>query len=227
MTVAHEHSVRPSANIPAAHRPQAPRTPPRRYARLTVALRDSGRTAAQMVPSGASNQSDAHGRFRISPSVARGQAQTFRAPPRRRPVVTNVVLSQDLEIVTFVEVLDEPGMRRVPAEQLLGQRARRGVVKRGGRGEIAEVAGYILRRSDDPLGGPGRVHFVESDGPLYELLREGSVPCRDPADQTRPAVQCPSVSMIKSAVSPPLKFCWPVTRLPSRMAKPFHSPDLV
>ena len=37
-------------------------------------------------------------------------------------------------------------------------------------------------------------------------------------------VQRPSVSMIKSAVSPPLKFCWPVTRLPSRMAKPFHSP---
>jgi hypothetical protein len=58
------------------------------------ALRDSGRTAAQMVPSGASTQSDAPRAFRISPSVARGQAQTFRAPPRRRPVVTNVVLSQ-------------------------------------------------------------------------------------------------------------------------------------
>src|ERR1700737_2884973 len=55
-------------------------------------------------------------------------------------------------------VEDEPGMRRVPAEQVLGERARRGVVKRGGPGEIAEVAGYILRRSDDPLGGPGRVH---------------------------------------------------------------------
>jgi hypothetical protein len=34
----------------------------------------------------------------------------------------------------------------------------------------------------------------------------------------------PSVSMIRSAVSPPLKFCWPVTRFPSRIAKPFQSP---
>ena len=30
--------------------------------------------------------------------------------------------------------------------------------------------------------------------------------------------------MTRSAVSPPLKFCCPVIRLPSRTAKPFHSP---
>src|SRR6266567_9383504 len=79
---------------------------------------------------------------------ARGQAQTFRAPPRRRPPFPRCCLSV-LEIVTFVEILDEAGTRRVPAEQLLGQRARRGVVKRDGPGEIFEVGGDIVWRDAD------------------------------------------------------------------------------
>ena len=34
----------------------------------------------------------------------------------------------------------------------------------------------------------------------------------------------PGAVAMTSAVSPPEKFCWPVIRLPSRMAKLFHRP---
>jgi hypothetical protein len=54
-----------------------------------------------------------------------------------------------LEVVAVIEVLDQSRVGRCPAEKLLGQRARCGVVKRDGPGEIVEVAGYILRRDAD------------------------------------------------------------------------------
>ena len=54
-----------------------------------------------------------------------------------------------LEVMAVIEVLDQSRVGRCPAEQLLGQRARCGVVKQDGPGEIAEVAGYILRQDAD------------------------------------------------------------------------------
>jgi len=54
-----------------------------------------------------------------------------------------------LEVVAVIEALDQSRAGRCPAEQLLGQRARCGAVKRDGPGEIAEVGGYIIRRDAD------------------------------------------------------------------------------
>ena len=47
---------------------------------------------------------------------------------------------------------------------------------------------------------------------------------RGPRLSLRRQVHCPSAAMTARAVSSPEKFCWPVTRLPSRTAKPRQRP---
>ena len=54
-----------------------------------------------------------------------------------------------MEVVALIEVLDEPGMCRLPAQQLAGQRARDRVVGREEAGQEAEVLARLARRDGD------------------------------------------------------------------------------
>src|SRR6266567_6079259 len=54
-----------------------------------------------------------------------------------------------MEVVAVIEVLDEPGMGRLPAEQLAGQRARDRVVGREEAGQEAEVPARLAGRDGD------------------------------------------------------------------------------
>src|SRR6266581_2976380 len=54
-----------------------------------------------------------------------------------------------MEVVALIEVLDEPGMCRLPAQQLAGQRARDRVVGREEAGQEAEVPARLAGRDGD------------------------------------------------------------------------------
>ena len=54
-----------------------------------------------------------------------------------------------MEVVALIEVLDEPGMCRLPAQQLAGQRARDRVVGREEEGQKAEVLARLAGRDAD------------------------------------------------------------------------------
>src|SRR5260221_11968107 len=54
-----------------------------------------------------------------------------------------------MEVVAFTEVLDKPGMCRLPAQQRAGQRARARVVAREEAGQEAEVRARLAGRDGD------------------------------------------------------------------------------
>src|SRR5258708_39050622 len=54
-----------------------------------------------------------------------------------------------VEVVALFEVIDEPGMGRVPTHQLAGQRARGRAVDREAAGQPAKVLACLLGRDGD------------------------------------------------------------------------------
>ena len=67
------------------------------------------------------------------------------ARPRARLPLSDQVIPNG-EVVPLVEVRDEPGLDRAPAEPLPGDRAGRRDVDRGEARERAELVGRLLRR---------------------------------------------------------------------------------
>ncbi len=114
---------------------------------------------------------------------------------------------------------------------------------------IAELEGYLptVVPGPDHLGfavplrlrcDDGELHLVTTltsfatavDVTLAELQLEAFLPGDDATarilrERQKSQAQTPSVAATSSAVSAPEKFCWPVTRFPSRTANPRKRPD--
>src|SRR5580658_8651124 len=124
-------------------------------ARLTMTLRSSASVNCwkSMTSRGSCPLSESSSSPTARPARAAGDASvtevTVGADMGHRLVAGGGGAGQGVhwgaEIVALIEILDEPRLRRLPAEQLAGQRARRRTVHPEEMGQVPEVRGVLGR----------------------------------------------------------------------------------